>query len=421
MTPSAEWFRQRAEAAGDVFFVLRTRPDVGLEFISDTIVDYLGFTAEDLLAAPALILERVDHRDSQRLAALLELPVGGRVADDLRWVTKDGTASWSRIALEAVERPDGSVALEGNAHDITALKLAERALTESEQRYRLLAENAWDVIWTMEVDGSISYVSPSVERVRGITPEEAMVQTLDQIHPPDSAAKVTEYFAQLYAAMADGSVPPPYRGEREYYRKDGSIMYGELDVIPQVGEDGTVIRILGVTRDVSDQRRYEAELNRLAVTDPLTGAWNRRHGEQIFNGDMEEARRYGPPLSLLMIDIDHFKDINDTHGHQVGDTVLIELTRRLSQNLRGSDTLVRWGGEEFVILTRHCPIEDALPLAEKIRGLVADNPFDGIGTVTVSIGVSQLQPSDDLTGWMDRADRAMYAAKAAGRNAVRAG
>jgi len=82
---------------------------------------------------------------------------------------------------------------------------------------------------------------------------------------------------------------------------------------------------------------------------------------------------------------------------------------------------VRWGGEEFVILTRHCPIEDALPLAEKIRGLVAGNPFDGIGTVTVSIGVSQLQPSDDLTGWMDRADRAMYAAKAAGRNVVRAG
>lgn len=420
MAPSAEWFRHRAEAAGDVFFVLRTRPDIALEYISERIVDYLGYTAEELLAEPTMLPEQVDTRDRERLAALLATAPGEQVALDLRWVAKDGSPSWSQIVLEAVEREDGSVTLEGNAHDVTALKLAERALTESEQKYRLLAENAWDVIWTMELDGTISYVSPAVERVRGFTPDEAKAQTLDQIHPPDSAAKSAEYFGQLYASMAEGAVPPPYRGEREYYRKDGSIMYGELDVIPQVDEDGQVIRILGVTRDISDQRRYEAELNRLAVTDPLTGAWNRRHGEQIFNADLEEARRYGPPLSLLMVDIDHFKDINDTFGHHVGDTVLLELTRRLSENLRGSDALVRWGGEEFVILTRHCTIEQALPLAEKVRGLVADEPFDGVGTVTVSIGVSQLHPTDDLSSWMDRADRAMYAAKAAGRNTVRA-
>jgi diguanylate cyclase (GGDEF)-like protein/PAS domain S-box-containing protein len=272
----------------------------------------------------------------------------------------------------------------------------------------------------MEVDGSISYVSPSVERVRGITPQEAMAQTLDQIHPPETAAKVGQYFADLYGGMARGEIPPPYRGEHEYYRKDGSIMLGELDVIPQVNEDGQVIRILGVTRDISDQRRYEDELNRLAVTDPLTGVWNRRHGEHLFGADLAEARRYGPDLCVLMVDIDHFKSINDSVGHQGGDQVLVEMTRRLAASLRETDMLVRWGGEEFVILLRHCSLPDAVLRAEALRGGVADEPFHPAGAVTVSIGVADLHQEDDLASWLDRADRAMYAAKAAGRNAVRA-
>ena len=105
---------------------------------------------------------------------------------------------------------------------------------------------------------------------------------------------MTEYFTDLYAAIADGTVPPRYHGEQEYYRKDGSIMLGELDVIPQVDADGKVVRILGVTRDISERRAFEEELNRLAVTDPLTGVWNRRQGERLLAADLAEARRYGP-------------------------------------------------------------------------------------------------------------------------------
>jgi diguanylate cyclase (GGDEF)-like protein/PAS domain S-box-containing protein len=314
--------------------------------------------------------------------------------------------------------PDELVA---TVRDVTGRHEAAARVAESEERYRLLAENAWDVIWTMAVDGSITYVSPSVERVRGITPEEAATQTLDQIHTPDSAAQVGEYFAQLYAAMAAGEVPPMYHGEREYYRKDGSIMLGELQVIPQVDAEGRVVQILGVTRDITERRYLEQELQRLAVTDPLTGVLNRRQGEKVFTADMEEARRYGPRLSLLMLDLDHFKAVNDTHGHQVGDLVLVELARRLSENLRTSDILARWGGEEFVVMTRRCAIDEAAALAEKLRGLVADTPFGTVGAVTVSIGATELRTDDDFPTWIDRADRAMYAAKAAGRDAVRVG
>jgi len=314
---------------------------------------------------------------------------------------------------------DGTpVGMLGFIQDVTDETILRCALAESEERYRLLAENAWDVIWTMELDKTISYISPAIERVRGLTPAEAAVQSPEEMQPPESRAKGEEYFARLFEAIADGTEPPTFHGEQEYYRKDGSIMLGEVDVVPQVDSDGKVLRILGVTRDISERRKYEERLSRLAVTDPLTGVWNRRQGKKLFTADMRDARRHGTDMSLLMLDLDHFKSVNDTYGHHCGDLVLIELCRRLTARLRASDVLVRWGGEEFVIAMQHCSLAQAVLIADELRALVADTPFVDVGAVTVSIGVAELQPDDDLAGWMSRADTAMYAAKAAGRNTV---
>jgi diguanylate cyclase (GGDEF)-like protein len=177
--------------------------------------------------------------------------------------------------------------------------------------------------------------------------------------------------------------------------------------------------LVGVTRDISDRKAFEAELRNHAVTDTLTGAWNRRQGTELLAADLS-ARRPGNALSLLMLDIDHFKTVNDSFGHQAGDHVLIEVASRLRRSLRGNDMVARWGGEEFVVLLRDCALPDALTLAEGIRAEIAEVPFGAHGRLTVSIGVAEIRDDDDLASWLERADQGLYRAKRAGRNGVAA-
>ena len=384
-----------------MFFVLRVRPDLALEFVNNAPGTVLvgdrneSGSATDIDAAS--LLGQIDPDYADRLAEVLALPPGTDTQVELRWNRLDGRSTYGRGSIRSRQRPDGSVVIEGALADITELHEAETRLMNSEKRSRLLAENAWEVIWTMDLDGKITYVSPAVERMRGITPEEAMRQSLDEIHPPESAASVADYYRQVFAAIEAGAEPPNFRGEQEYYRKDGSIMIGELQVIPHVDTDGHVIELIGVTRDITERKTFEAELRNLAVTDTLTGVWNRRHGTELLTADLS-ARRPGQALSLLMLDIDHFKTINDTFGHQAGDHVLIEIASRLRRSLRGSDMVARWGGEEFVVLLRDCALPDALRLAEDIRAAIAELPFGAMGSLTVSVGVAEARDQPDGEG-----------------------
>jgi diguanylate cyclase (GGDEF)-like protein/PAS domain S-box-containing protein len=419
--PDSEWFEQMASSSGMMFFVLRVRPDLVLEFVNNAPGTVLvgdrqeSGTATDVDAAS--LLAQIDPDYADRLAEVLALPPGTDTQVELRWNRLDGRSTYGRGSIRSRERTDGSVVIEGALADITELHEAETRLMNSEKRSRLLAENAWEVIWTMALDGKITYVSPAVERMRGITPEEAMRQSLDEIHPPESAASVADYYRQVFAAIEAGTEPPIFRGENEYYRKDGSIMTGELQVIPHLDGSGKVIELIGVTRDISERKAFEAELRNLAVTDTLTGVWNRRHGTELLTADLS-ARRPGQALSLLMLDIDHFKTINDTFGHQAGDHVLIEVASRLRRSLRGNDMVARWGGEEFVVLLRDCVLSDALRLAEDIRAAIAEVPFGTMGSITASFGVAEVRDGEELTTWLGRADQALYRAKRSGRNEV---
>ena len=161
------------------------------------------------------------------------------------------------------------------------------------------------------------------------------------------------------------------------------------------------------------------ELQRLATTDALTGIWNRRRFEEDSAIQVAQARRHDYPLSLLLLDIDHFKSINDRYGHQRGDGVLVKLSQCLQGNRRITDRLARWGGEEFVVLLPYCDATLAVHTAEKLRVLVERQSLIDVGAITISIGVAECKPDETMSEWFKRVDEALYLAKAAGRNTVR--
>ena len=170
---------------------------------------------------------------------------------------------------------------------------------------------------------------------------------------------------------------------------------------------------------VNDELREVVEsLEQLASTDRLTNAWNRRRFEEAVESEVHRFHRYGHPISLMMLDIDHFKKVNDTYGHQEGDRVLKQVAECIFATIRKSDSLTRWGGEEFIVLMPNTGLSYAHTFAERIRASIAMQKLVNIGSVTVSIGVAEYVPNSSCEDWLDRADRAMYTAKREGRNRV---
>jgi len=189
------------------------------------------------------------------------------------------------------------------------------------------------------------------------------------------------------------------------------------------------LRTKALQDELKQRNRQLMELTKrlelMAITDPLTGVYNRRHFEDLMKTEFSKALRYGKPLSCLMIDVDHFKRINDRYGHDIGDSVLRKVTEILSSSLREVDVLARWGGEEFIVLLHNTDRDGALVVAERILKNISDHRFEGLPDrekVTVSIGVAVVDiETKDWETLVKQADDALYRAKAKGRNRVEYG
>jgi diguanylate cyclase (GGDEF)-like protein len=193
-----------------------------------------------------------------------------------------------------------------------------------------------------------------------------------------------------------------------------------------------VTRMFQLKREVTQRRRREKELvavNKLLDSrgrelenkvkrDPLTGAYNRQGIERALESGLSARRQRGVPMTLILLDIDHFKSINDTYGHLAGDNVLVKLSELIKSNIRQQDAFARWGGEEFLLVCQNTSIDEGKQLAEKLRKLVEAHPFDEDIHVTVSMGVATLANNETITRFFERADEALYAAKTGGRNRV---
>lgn len=170
--------------------------------------------------------------------------------------------------------------------------------------------------------------------------------------------------------------------------------------------------------EVSERAQAERKLEMLATTDSLTMLYNRRKFDEMLRYEIDRDRRYKDGLSLIMCDIDHFKNINDQYGHHIGDKVLIEFVEKVSSSIRKTDLLARWGGEEFAVLIPGANAEVALSVAEKIRSVIEVGDYSVDSRVTASFGVSVLLDMEDEESIVKRADKALYKAKEQGRNCV---
>jgi len=179
--------------------------------------------------------------------------------------------------------------------------------------------------------------------------------------------------------------------------------------------------VLVGARDISEQKALEARLLEMATTDPLTGALNRRKIFEVVNENIDRARRYARPFSIAMLDLDHFKAVNDSYGHGFGDIVLRSVVEEVRRNLRATDFLGRYGGEEVLLVFPETGLEDALHVAERIRGAIAECQFragDACVNMSLSGGVAALLEDEPLDDLLKRADNALYLAKAGGRNRI---
>lgn len=193
-----------------------------------------------------------------------------------------------------------------------------------------------------------------------------------------------------------------------------------------------VIGSLAIARDITQLRKHEKELQfmtdeleeknmelkRLSITDKLTGLYNRLRLDETLEEELERSKRFGHPLGVILVDVDYFKNVNDAHGHQAGDRVLVEIAGILKNNVRKIDTVGRWGGEEFMIICPETAREDSEKVAQTLREKIAAYDFHVAEQITACFGVSAYNAGESITKVVARADEALYKAKRNGRNRV---
>jgi diguanylate cyclase (GGDEF)-like protein/PAS domain S-box-containing protein len=204
-------------------------------------------------------------------------------------------------------------------------------------------------------------------------------------------------------------------------RKLGNRIYlGVKTPVYSDNDPANIIGILGISTDITFQKSLEEKAIKLAKTDALTGLANRLELDSVLSEEIERVKRFQSSLSIIMLDLDHFKKVNDNYGHLLGDKCLIKTAEILKTSSRSVDTVGRWGGEEFLIVCPETDLDGALKLAEKIRHFLEGNIFPEVKQITGSLGVTAFIAGDTLETLISRADKALYKAKEFGRNRVEA-
>ena len=326
----------------------------------------------------------------------------------------------------------------------TERRKTEQSLQEMNSRLHLLSDNletAALYVYSNDVQGQphFEYVSAGIEKLAGIDPEDVLhdASTLHSLILPEYRPHLIELELKSKKNLISFEMEV-----RQHHAMTGEIHWALLRSTPRRRPDGSTVWY-GVQMDISERKRNEqlleaanedlrryvkeiehlqAELREQSLHDPLTGLHNRRYVNETLGRDMIQAERENLPLSIILADIDHFKKVNDTYGHQVGDSVLVEIARLIKEHARGSDIVCRYGGEEFLLVFLNTTRDDAAKRADEIRHMAADLriPHEhGTLMVTISFGLATYPDhGTNAEELIIKADQALYQSKHGGRNRV---
>lgn len=365
----------------------------------------IGFELDALLRSSSPGLDWPTLRDT--------LGQQGQGTFHLDMLTRDGRAVPCRLDMRQVS--------EGGAeHIILIARDLSDLMAQNEQiRLQIQALNALDhAVVITDIRASVVWVNAAFTRLTGYELAEAVGRKPAEL--VKSGRQDRAFYERIWSAILAGKV---WRGELINRRKDGSLYDEEMAITPiYAGSGGGITHFIAVKQNITERKAQEAQLRQLSITDALTGVENRRGFMVQLERLHARQRRHGHPLSVLMFDLDWFKQVNDRYGHAVGDEVLKHVTQQAGQRLRRSDHLGRLGGEEFAVLLPDTQLDGALAAAQVLCQGVAMHPAmtsAGPVAVTVSVGVSEVNLNDaNPEDALSRADSALYQAKAQGRNRV---
>jgi diguanylate cyclase (GGDEF)-like protein/PAS domain S-box-containing protein len=411
---SEERYRTLVEQASDGIFIANSAGQY--VDVNPAGCKMLGYSREELLQLTMCDVTKISPENSLRLK---ELQDGKVLISERELICKDGTLIC--VEISAKQLPGGN--LQGIVRDITERKRAEDRLRQLSSA----VEHSPAAIMITDMNGKIEYVNPKFTAVNGYTLEEVFGKNPRVLK---SNQTPPEIYTELWQTILAGK---EWRGEFLNRKKNGELYWEFASISAITDLNGSITHFVSVNEDITARKdaeekiiRLNAGLELLAMTDHLTSLYNRRYFMQRGTEEFKRAGRNGQPLSLLMLDIDEFKRVNDSHGHEAGDMALQQVAAVLKSSLREIDILGRMGGEEFAVLLPNTSLREAVSLAERVQQVMAETPFEIPGAsltitikITVSIGVAVI--ADEMSGIDDllrNADAALYYAKNNGRNRV---
>ena len=383
-------------------------------YVNPFFEDLSGYTLDDVAGTFSLDLVHPDDRDAvhEKASKILKQEQCHNTYE-YRLLKKSGEILWVLERVSPIEYL-GRRAVIGSFMDINERKRLEDALSQSEERYRNILEQMQDVYSEFDLTGKIIFANQSSCMELGYTMEELIGMDYRQLMPADEIDHVVSAYKEIY----DTGVPNKI--EHRILRKDGIFRYIETAITLQKNNGGRVTGFRGVSRDMTERKMLEKKLAEMATRDSLTGLPNRTLLNDRFKLAVAQVHRESKLLAVLSLDLDRFKSVNDSMGHNTGDELLKSVADRLISTLRSTDTVARIGGDEFLLLLPEInTIDNAIGVANKIIGAF-EEPFVINGNnlrASASIGMAICpENGNDLETLMNKSDAALYKAKNSGRN-----